>query len=214
MLAEFCRASWVPFGAATRSSAQLSLLASSFDTGTQYVQSAKRSARSTAFSSCTMLSAHSRTELLHSSMSVTNRVMHRARANSAWCFEFAVLLTGVICILYGRRTLHLFACPANSPSATLLHTILCVQGDAVPSVTMFGATPNDKINLKDHIGSKKAVMFGVPGAFTPGCSKVLLLTPAPMRCACTHSPREAQCAQTYCATCCGCRSQAARAFQA
>ena len=35
-----------------------------------------------------------------------------------------------------------------------------------------GESPGDKINLKEHIGNKSVVMFGVPGAFTPGCSKV------------------------------------------
>lgn len=45
-------------------------------------------------------------------------------------------------------------------------------GDAVPSVTMYGASPGDKINLAEHVGTKTVVMFGVPGAFTPGCSKV------------------------------------------
>jgi peroxiredoxin 5 len=45
-------------------------------------------------------------------------------------------------------------------------------GDAVPSVNLYGATPGDKVNLAEHVGKKTVVMFGVPGAFTPGCSKV------------------------------------------
>jgi hypothetical protein len=45
-------------------------------------------------------------------------------------------------------------------------------GDPVPSVTMYGATPGDKVNLAKHVGNKTVVLFGVPGAFTPGCSKV------------------------------------------
>lgn len=45
-------------------------------------------------------------------------------------------------------------------------------GDAVPAVTLYGATPGDKVDLAEHVGSKTVVMFGVPGAFTPGCSKV------------------------------------------
>jgi peroxiredoxin len=45
-------------------------------------------------------------------------------------------------------------------------------GDAVPSVTLYGATPGDEVNLAEYVGTKTVVMFGVPGAFTPGCSKV------------------------------------------
>lgn len=50
--------------------------------------------------------------------------------------------------------------------------MLVQVGDAVPSVTMYGASPGDKINLAEHVGTKTTVVFGVPGAFTPGCSKV------------------------------------------
>ncbi len=45
-------------------------------------------------------------------------------------------------------------------------------GDAVPDVTLYEGTPGDKVNLKDLFFSKKGVIFGVPGAFTPGCDKV------------------------------------------
>jgi hypothetical protein len=48
-------------------------------------------------------------------------------------------------------------------------------GDAVPSVELSElATGQDrptKINLKDLVSGKKVAIFGVPGAFTPGCSK-------------------------------------------
>lgn len=37
---------------------------------------------------------------------------------------------------------------------------------------MYGATPGDAVKLKEYVGNKTVVMFGVPGAFTPGCSKV------------------------------------------
>ena len=52
-------------------------------------------------------------------------------------------------------------------------TVVIVQvGDAVPAVTVYGATPGDEVNLAEYVGAKTVVMFGVPGAFTPGCSKV------------------------------------------
>ena len=42
----------------------------------------------------------------------------------------------------------------------------------MPAVTVYGATPGDEVNLAEYVGAKTVVMFGVPGAFTPGCSKV------------------------------------------
>ena len=50
-------------------------------------------------------------------------------------------------------------------------------GDEVPAVTLYAATPGDKVDLKEYVGNKTVVMFGVPGAFTPGCSKVLMPFP-------------------------------------
>merc|ERR1712226_1705760 len=47
-------------------------------------------------------------------------------------------------------------------------------GDAVPNVDLFEGTPGDKVNLADVCKEGKVVIFGVPGAFTPGCSKTHL----------------------------------------
>uniref|UniRef100_A0A8C5LH46 Peroxiredoxin-5 n=1 Tax=Jaculus jaculus TaxID=51337 RepID=A0A8C5LH46_JACJA len=47
-------------------------------------------------------------------------------------------------------------------------------GDAVPSVEVFEEQPGNKVNLAGLFKSKKGVLFGVPGAFTPGCSKTHL----------------------------------------
>merc|ERR1740137_14827 len=47
-------------------------------------------------------------------------------------------------------------------------------GDAIPSVSVTEGTPNNKHNLAELFGDKKGVLFGVPGAFTPGCSKTHL----------------------------------------
>ena len=45
-------------------------------------------------------------------------------------------------------------------------------GDKVPSVELFENTPKEKVNLAELFAGKKGVLFAVPGAFTPGCSKV------------------------------------------
>jgi len=45
-------------------------------------------------------------------------------------------------------------------------------GDKLPSVDLFENTPADKVNLAQAAAQKKIIVFGVPGAFTPGCSKV------------------------------------------
>ena len=47
-------------------------------------------------------------------------------------------------------------------------------GDKVPSVTLFEDSPGGKVELESLCAGKKVVMFGVPGAFTPGCSKTHL----------------------------------------
>lgn len=49
-------------------------------------------------------------------------------------------------------------------------------GDQLPDITL-AAVINDEIgelNLADYCSGKKVVLFAVPGAFTPGCSKTHL----------------------------------------
>lgn len=47
-------------------------------------------------------------------------------------------------------------------------------GDAIPSVEVFEKEPGNKVNLAELFKGKKGVLFGLPGAFTPGCSKTHL----------------------------------------
>lgn len=45
-------------------------------------------------------------------------------------------------------------------------------GDKLPNAELYENTPGNKVNILDVVSGKKVVLFGVPGAFTPGCSKV------------------------------------------
>lgn len=47
-------------------------------------------------------------------------------------------------------------------------------GDKLPSVVVTEETPNGKVNIAELFAGKKGVLFAVPGAFTPGCTKTHL----------------------------------------
>ncbi|XP_030743756.2 peroxiredoxin-5, mitochondrial-like [Echinops telfairi] len=48
-------------------------------------------------------------------------------------------------------------------------------GDALPAVVVLkGGEPGTKVSLAELYKGKKSVLLGVPGAFTPGCSKTHL----------------------------------------
>ncbi|MEL6348104.1 MAG: peroxiredoxin [Myxococcota bacterium] len=47
-------------------------------------------------------------------------------------------------------------------------------GDAIPSVELQEGNPGNKVNAAEMMASGKSVVFAVPGAFTPGCSKTHL----------------------------------------
>merc|ERR1712168_971007 len=47
-------------------------------------------------------------------------------------------------------------------------------GDKVLSVTLFENSPGNKVDLAELCAGRKVVIFGVPGAFTTGCSKTHL----------------------------------------
>lgn len=44
-------------------------------------------------------------------------------------------------------------------------------GDSLPSVELMENNPDTKVNIAELFSNKKGIVFGVPGAFTPGCSK-------------------------------------------
>lgn len=48
-------------------------------------------------------------------------------------------------------------------------------GDKLPSVNLYEGTPGNKVNIAElFAGVKKGVIFAVPGAYTPSCSKTHL----------------------------------------
>ncbi|KAL8184233.1 UNVERIFIED_CONTAM: Peroxiredoxin-5, mitochondrial [Gekko kuhli] len=47
-------------------------------------------------------------------------------------------------------------------------------GDKLPSVEVYEGDPGNKVNVASLFKGKKGILFGVPGAFTPGCSKTHL----------------------------------------
>merc|ERR1711963_1235318 len=62
----------------------------------------------------------------------------------------------------------------RSFSSTTIRMAPIAVGDSVPSVDLFEGAPDKKVNLAEECKSGKHVIFGVPGAFTPGCSKTHL----------------------------------------
>ncbi|KAK9915561.1 hypothetical protein WJX75_000783 [Coccomyxa subellipsoidea] len=47
-------------------------------------------------------------------------------------------------------------------------------GDQLPDATVYEGSPKDAVKVRDLFAGKKGILFGVPGAFTPGCSKTHL----------------------------------------
>lgn len=72
---------------------------------------------------------------------------------------------------------HLGRSTAVATQRFSFHTSKMVQikeGDKLPSVDLYEDSPANKVNLGDLCAGKKVVLFAVPGAFTPGCSKTHL----------------------------------------
>ncbi|CAG4949636.1 unnamed protein product [Colias eurytheme] len=68
---------------------------------------------------------------------------------------------------------------AKQASCRAVHTTRVVMapikvGDKLPAVDLFEDSPANKVNICDLTAGKKVVLFAVPGAFTPGCSKTHL----------------------------------------
>jgi peroxiredoxin 5 len=48
------------------------------------------------------------------------------------------------------------------------------KGDELPDLVLFEDSPGNPVKLREVFAGKKGVLFGVPGAFTPGCDKTHL----------------------------------------
>jgi 2-Cys peroxiredoxin 5 len=76
-------------------------------------------------------------------------------------------------VKYARLIYNCKPCRGIATTSTLTAPIK--PGDKLPSVAVFEGTPANKVNLSELFGTvKKGVIFAVPGAFTPGCSKTHL----------------------------------------
>jgi len=75
--------------------------------------------------------------------------------------------------LFSRQACRLGASRSFSTASALGAPIK--PGDKLPAVPVFESTPANKVDLAQLFGGvKKGVIFAVPGAFTPGCSKTHL----------------------------------------
>lgn len=72
--------------------------------------------------------------------------------------------------MFGRRAIQC----SNAFKRTIFTTpctgVPVKVGDKLPSIELTEETPANKVNLQEALANKKAVIFAVPGAFTPGCS--------------------------------------------
>ncbi|KAG0736619.1 hypothetical protein G6F57_002082 [Rhizopus arrhizus] len=52
--------------------------------------------------------------------------------------------------------------------------LLIAEGDSIPNVQVQLKSPGETVMTQDLFNNKKSILIGVPGAFTPGCSKTHL----------------------------------------
>ncbi|KAL4710584.1 hypothetical protein ACJJTC_003220 [Scirpophaga incertulas] len=62
-------------------------------------------------------------------------------------------------------------CSIHTTTATMAPVKV---GDKIPAADLYEDSPANKVNISELTSGKKVVFFGVPGAFTPGCSKTHL----------------------------------------
>src|SRR5690606_5016762 len=73
----------------------------------------------------------------------------------------------------GARRLSEPPCRDHTGAASEV-TVPIQIGDALPSATLHEGSPGNKVDPAQALGKGKVLIFAVPGAFTPGCSKTHL----------------------------------------
>lgn len=86
---------------------------------------------------------------------------------------------GEMAVVLGARhftqAASLFCSASRSRLFTALARAMSIKvGDEIPSVDLYEDTPANTVNLRDVSAGRKILIFAVPGAFTPGCSKTHL----------------------------------------
>ena len=76
-------------------------------------------------------------------------------------------------ILQKFRIDSVISCKSFLQTASILKMPI-KEGEALPNIDLFEETPANKVNLNQLSAGKKIIVFAVPGAFTPGCSKTHL----------------------------------------
>lgn len=64
---------------------------------------------------------------------------------------------------FGRQGFHLSS-----------KNMVIAVGDQLPAIDLYEDAPSNKVNIAEVAAGQKIIIFGVPGAFTPGCSKTHL----------------------------------------
>eukprot|EP00043_Microstomoeca_roanoka_P017205 m.178857 g.178857 ORF g.178857 m.178857 type:complete len:184 (+) comp16598_c2_seq1:4641-5192(+) len=62
----------------------------------------------------------------------------------------------------------------SAPLLAATRTMVVKAGDSLPDVKLYENTPDNGVSIQSLFKGKKGILFGVPGAFTPGCSKTHL----------------------------------------
>ncbi|KAJ7307504.1 hypothetical protein JRQ81_009527 [Phrynocephalus forsythii] len=91
----------------------------------------------------------------------------RAGALALWCSWGAWRAAPIAKGCPAARTWRAFGSTAPAMAALKV-------GDKLPSVEVYEGDPSTKVNIASLFKGKKGILFGVPGAFTPGCSKTHL----------------------------------------
>ena len=89
--------------------------------------------------------------------------------------SFLLTVLSLVSAFVAETSRPAFGIPPLRAGASAIENMAEVKvGDKIPSVTLMEGLPNfekQDVDLLKLIEGKKVAIFGVPGAFTPGCSK-------------------------------------------